>query len=311
MSPHMNSSKRIAIVGSAGRLGALLADTLEEQNQTVIRLGRDQLDIGSVHSISRALEPLRYDMLIITGALTAVDYCETHEKEAYSVNGLGPGKIAEISAAKGAHVTYISTDFVYDGVNPSPYTEEDRPNPVSVYGASKLKGEELVLAASDDNLVLRIAWLYGPGKAAFPEWIINKACAEKDLTLPGDKTGCPTSSADLVDWMLALLFRPEGKPASGVFNLCNSNPCTWREWGQHCLDTARSAGLPLLAREIRGVPVDSVEAFVAKRPVNSAMSTDKFFRATGIAPRDWRDAVSDFLHHSELFEKQCHVSPAA
>lgn len=306
----MKSPKRVAIVGSAGRLGALLADTLEAEGHGVIRLGRNQLDIGSVGSIERVLEPLDYDLLVITGALTAVDYCETHEKEAYAVNGMGPGKIAEISARKGAHVTYISTDFVYDGVKPGIYTEEDRPNPVSVYGASKLKGEELVLAASENNLVLRVAWLFGPGKAAFPEWIINKACSETELTLPGDKTGCPTFSGDLVNWMLALLFRPDGKSAAGVFNLCNSRPCTWQEWGQHCIDTALHAGLPVLAREIGGVPVDSVPAFVAKRPANSAMSTAKFTRATGVVPRDWQEAVADFLDHSELFESHRHVSAA-
>jgi dTDP-4-dehydrorhamnose reductase len=300
MIPPSNLKKRIAIVGSAGRLGAYLADALEK-NHSVIRLARQHLDIGNPESIQEALVPLEYDMLVIAGALTGVDYCETHEAEAYAINAEGPGEIARISAEKGAHVTFISTDMVYDGEKTEPYTESDVPSPISVYGASKLKGEERVLAASAANLVVRISWLFGPGKPAFPEWIINKSCAEPEVTLPGNKIACPTSCEDLTELLMPLLFGSDGLPVGGVFHLCNSSPCTWRDWGQLCIDTAREAGLPVLAREITGVPVDSVPAFVAKRPVNSAMSTDKYTTLTGICPRDWQEATRDFLSHSKLF----------
>lgn len=302
MIPPSNQKKRIAIVGSAGRLGAYLADVLESDH-SVIRLARQQLDLSDAGSIKRALEPLDYDLLIIAGALTAVDYCETHQEEAYAINTEGPGEIARISAAKGAHVTFISTDMVHGGDKAEPYTESDVPNPISVYGASKLKGEELVLAASVENLVVRISWVFGPGKPAFPEWIINKCCAEADVTLPGNKIACPTSCEDLAELLMPLLFGGGDKPAGGIFNLCNSSPCTWREWGQLCIDTARDAGLPVIAREITGVPVDSVPAFVARRPVNSAMSTDKYTGVTGIRPRDWQDATREFLVRSELFSQ--------
>ena len=218
------------------------------------------------------------------------------------MNATGPGRIAEISAAKNAHVTYFSTDFVYDGSKAGLYSEADAPNPISVYGASKLKGEELVLAASPANLVLRVSWLYGPGRAAFPEWIINKACAESHVTLPGNKTGCSTSTVDVVALLKPLLFGSDS-PAGGVFNLCNTGSCTWRDWGQFCIDTARTAGLPVLADQIEGVPVESVQAFVAKRPVNSAMSTAKYTGLTGIVPRMWQEANREFLQQSELFSK--------
>lgn len=292
---------RIVVVGASGRLGGLLVKALAKEH-AVTGLSRSQLDLGSVDSISAALEPLDFDHLIIAGALTGVDYCETHEAESFAVNATGPGRIAEISAVKNAHVTYFSTDMVYDGTKAEPYTEADAPHPISVYGASKLRGEQLVLAASAGNLVLRVSWLYGPGRPAFPEWIINKACAESQVTLPGDKTGCSTSTVDLLDLLPPLLFGPHGA-VGGVFNLCNSGPCTWRDWGQFCIDTARTAGLPVLADQIEGVPVNSVPAFVAKRPVNSAMSTAKYNGLTGIAPRSWQEANREFLLRSELFSK--------
>lgn len=294
--------KKIVVVGAGGRLGGLLADTLRRDHE-VVGFDRRQLDLASDASIDAALGPLDYDLLFLTGALTAVDYCETHEDEAFAVNARGPGKIAEISAGKGAHVTYISTDMVFDGSKAGPYAESDEANPISVYGASKLAGERAVLGVSPENLVARVSWVYGPGRPAFPEWIIDRACADANLTLPGNKICCPTYTPDLVTWLAALVFSPSVRPASGIYQLCNSNACTWREWGQFCIDTARGQGFPVIAGEITGVPVDSVPAFVAKRPVNSAMSTEKFSANTGIHPRDWRSALRDFVMQGDSFAK--------
>jgi dTDP-4-dehydrorhamnose reductase len=288
------SSKRVVVVGSGGRLGSCLAGKLRQRHQ-VTALGRADLDLARPDSITAALGPLDYELLVLTGALTAVDYCESHEREALAVNAEGPGRIAEISADKGAHVTYVSTDFVFDGLKPAPYVEDDDAYPISVYGATKLAGEERVLAASADNLVTRVSWVFGPGRAAFPEWIIRQACAGADLTLPGDKTGCPTYTLDLIEWMSALLFDLPDGPASGIYHLCNANPCTWRDWGQCCIDAARQAGAPVIAGEIRGVPVDSVAAFVAKRPLNSVLDTGKFTATTGIHPRAWQEALREFV----------------
>jgi dTDP-4-dehydrorhamnose reductase len=294
--------KNIVLVGSGGRLGCSLVKFLEPHHQ-VTGLGRGDLNLASASSIQEALEPLEYDHLFLTGALTAVDYCETHETEAFAVNGEGPGIIAEISARKGAHVTHISTDMVFDGAKESPYLETDEANPISVYGASKLEGETRVLAASPKNLVARVSWVYGPGRPAFPEWIIGRACEESRLTLPGNKICCPTYTLDLIRWLAALVLDRADGPAAGVFHLCNSSPCTWRDWGQFCIDTARVNGFPIIAGEIEGVPVESVPAFVAKRPVNSAMDTGKFSALTGIRPRDWREALRDFVMQSESFAK--------
>ncbi len=293
--------KKIVVVGAGGRLGGLLANVLRHDHE-VIGFDRKQLDLASHASIDAALASLDYDLLFLTGALTAVDYCETHADEAHAANATGPGRIAEISAAKGAHVTYISTDMVFDGSKTEPYLETDEANPISVYGATKLAGERAVMDASAANLVARVSWVYGPGRAAFPERIIDRACADENLTLPGNKICCPTYTSDLIAWLSALVFGASS-PASGIFHLCNSQPCTWREWGQFCIDTAREMGFPVVAREIIGVPVDSVPAFVAKRPVNSAMSTAKFTDHTGIVPRDWQDALRDFVMQSDSFAK--------
>lgn len=298
-----HKSNCIVVVGSGGRLGTSLVDFLSVGHR-VVALGRGELDLGSDASIKDALGNLDYSHLFLTGALTAVDYCETHVDEAYAVNAEGPGTIAGISAEKGAHVTYISTDMVFDGLKEGPYVESDTTNPISVYGASKLAGEERVLAASDRNLAVRVSWVFGPGRPAFPEWIIDQACLKRDLTLPGDKIACPTYTLDLVQWLGALVFGIGDGPASGVYHLCNSNPCAWKDWGQCCIDMARAAGLPVLAGKIAGIPVDSVAAFVAKRPVNSALDTGKFQSLTGIRPRSWQEALREAVAEISLLRQQ-------
>jgi dTDP-4-dehydrorhamnose reductase len=264
----------------------------------VIGLGRKDLDLASTEAIERTLADLDYDSVFITGALTGVDYCETNKAEAFAVNATGPGRIAEISAGKGAHVTYVSTDMVFNGENPQPYVETDTPEPISVYGASKLEGESRVLMASPQNLVARVSWVFGPERPAFPEWIIGQASSKDGLTLPENKIACPTYTMDLIEWLDAMVFGSMSGPAAGVYHLCNSDPCTWRDWGQYCIDVARDAGLPVIAREIAGVPVGSVAAFVARRPLNSALDTSRFRELTGIRPRPWQEAIRDHVMHS-------------
>ena len=209
---------------------------------------------------------------MLPAAMTAVDACENAPDHAYAINATAPGLIAEICAEKRAHMTHFSTDFIFDGAKDGAYTEEDAPRPLGIYGDSKLQGERAVLAASPYHLVVRVSWLYGPGKPAFPEWIVEQACTHTELALPADKTGSPVSSTDIGELLGPLLFGPGGEPASGVFHLCNSASCTHREWGQACLDLAAHAGVPLKTRKILANTLADVRAFVAKRPPNSVMS---------------------------------------
>lgn len=289
--------KKVVVIGSGGRLGRSLMDSLARDHE-VIGFDHKALDLSSINAIDSALGALEYDELILSGALTAVDYCETRREEAFAVNATGPGRIAEITADKGAHLTFISTDMVFDGLKSGLYVESDEAIPANVYGESKLEGERLVLKASSDHLVARVSWVFGPGRPAFPEWIIGMACKQADLTLPEDKICCPTYTEDLTTWLGALTVDAKDGPASGVVHLCNSGACAWRDWGQACLGNAMDAGIRILANEIRGVPVESVAAFVAKRALNTAMDTSKLTSLTGLRPRPWQEALREFVMQS-------------
>jgi dTDP-4-dehydrorhamnose reductase len=267
----------------------------------VIALGRGDLDLSDGGSIRRVLGAIDYGWLFLTAALTDVDYCETHPREAYVINAEAAGIVAEVSAEKCAHVTYLSTDMVFDGSSAVPYRETDPPLPISVYGHTKHDGERRVLAASGGNLVARVSWLFGPSRPGFPEWIVRQAASCECPALPEDKFARPTYTVDLAEWLEALVFGNDEGPASGVVHLCNDGTCSWKEWGEACVDLARMRGMKNLAQKIRGISLAEVEAFVASRPLNSAMYTGKFSKLTGIRPRPWSEALRHFVIQGEAF----------
>ena len=290
----------VVVVGSGGRLGSVLAGQLSRQHR-VIALDRSDLDLADGGSIRRVLGAIDYGWLFLTAALTDVDYCETNPREAYVVNAEAAGAIAEISAEKCAHVTYLSTDMVFDGSSAVPYRETDPPFPISVYGHTKHDGERRVLAASDKNLVARVSWLFGPSRPGFPEWIVRQAATCECPMLPEDKFARPTYTVDLAEWLEALVFGIDEDPASGVVHLCNEGTCSWKQWGEACVDLARMNGMTSLAEKIRGISLAEVEAFVASRPLNSALYTGRFFNLTGIRPRPWSEALRHFVIQGGAF----------
>lgn len=286
---------RVVIIGADGRIGRALAQKISTI-YPVHPIGKNQLDLSLPDKITKTLKPIDFDSIIITAALTSVDYCESNPYEADAVNAIAPGIIAEIAAARRAQVVYLSTDHVFDGTKSTSYNESDATRPINVYGTTKLAGERNVHAASPEHLVVRTSWVFGPERAAFPDWIIQQARDQNDLSLPDDKIGSPSYTGDLADWILALIRigTSEDRPHR-VVHLCNGDPCTWREWGQYCIDTARNAKIPIRAREISGIPLESVTAFSARRPLNSALDTSRFTSITGIKPRSWRNAVREFI----------------
>jgi dTDP-4-dehydrorhamnose reductase len=290
----------VVVVGSGGRLGSVLAGQISKHRR-VIALGRGDLDLSDGGSIRRVLGAIDYGWLFLTAALTDVDYCETHPREAYVINAEAAGAIAEISAEKCAHVTYLSTDMVFDGSNAVPYRETDPPLPISVYGHTKHDGERRVLAASGGNLVARVSWLFGPSRPGFPEWIVRQAASCEYPALPEDKFARPTYTVDLAEWLEALVFGNDEGPASGVVHLCNDGTCSWKEWGEACVEFARMLGMKNLAQKITGISLADVEAFIASRPLNSAMCTGKFSKLTGIRPRPWSEALRHFVIQGEAF----------
>lgn len=286
----MNEHRKVAIVGAGGRLGAALLRDFSRDHHTV-GFNHAQLDLGSAEQLRRTLEPLAFDVLINCAAQTNVDRCETEQEEAYLLNAEGPRILAEICSGKGARLIHISTDYVFDGAQRAPYTEEDAANPISVYGASKREGEVRVLAVDPRHLVARVSWVFGPDRPSFIDWLVGQASQHDEVQAVADKFSAPTYTVDLAGMLRGLM----NADASGLIHLSNAGACSWREYGQWAVDCCRELGMPMKAREVGAITLADMKNFVARRPVHTILATDKYTRLAGHSPRHWRDAVADYV----------------
>lgn len=283
---------RIIVTGAGGRLGAALVREWKAAGLDVVGFGRQELDLAQPEQMRRALDAVEFGVLVNCAAQTNVDRCETHPDEAMQINAHAVRALAEICKAKGARCVQISTDYVFDGAKTSPYTEDDPVVPISHYGESKRAGELAALEVSADNLAVRVSWVFGPDRPSFVDGIVKRAQTEEKVEAIADKIAVPTYTLDAAQMLKPLLF---DAPAGGVLHLCNGGSCTWQEYGQHALDCAAEAGMALKARTVGPLKMADLKAFIAKRPVNTAMSTEKLTKLTGLQPRDWREAVREYI----------------
>lgn len=285
-------ARRIVIIGSGGRLGAALVRAWRALGDEVLGLNHELLDLADYRQIHDRLDALDFDVLVNCAAITNVDLCEREEALAFRVNSGAVAKLADVCARKRARCVHISTDYVFDGEKREPYTEDDEPNPISKYGASKLAGERGLHAVADKHLAVRVSWVFGPDRPSFIDQILQRALEHDRVEAIADKVSVPTFTLDA-----AKLLRPltEDAAIDGVIHLCDTGACSWQEYGQHALDCAVAAGAPLRARKVEPLKLAEMVAFVARRPVYTALSTANYTRLTGITPRPWQEAVEEYV----------------
>ena len=289
----MQTSRRIVVLGAGGRLGAALVREYARDFE-VVGFNHAQLDLGAPEQVHATLADLDFDTLINAAAQTNVDRCETQQEEAFALNAEAPRRLAAICRAKKARFIHVSTDYVFDGEKREPYTEEDAARPISVYGESKREGERRVLEADDRALIVRVSWVFGPDRPSFIDAILRKAREEDEISAVADKYATPTYTLDICALLKPYLADPgEG----GLLHLANDGECSWQEYAQWALDRCHAEGIPMKAREVRAASLADMKNFIAKRPVYSVLSSDKYQRATGQTPRHWHDAVADYVRN--------------
>ncbi|HWU37045.1 MAG TPA: dTDP-4-dehydrorhamnose reductase, partial [Candidatus Acidoferrum sp.] len=223
---------RILVTGAKGQLGVELLQTLKLAHE-VIGLDLPELDITRSTATDQVAD-LRPNWVIHAAAATDVDGCERDSAWAQAVNGDGTGRVADGCRRAGAGMIYISTDFVFDGRKRSPYTEEDQPAPLSVYGRSKLAGEEAARVLAPRWAIVRSAWMFGVSGKNFVKGIVNKAVAGERLRFVNDQVGSPTYARDLAQALAELVTRQ----LTGVFHVTNSGSCSRYEFARAILKQA-------------------------------------------------------------------------
>lgn len=272
------------ITGGKGMLGhEVFARFAGEYKIRVTDLA--EFDVTSPGECRRVIGGLCPDVVVHCAAYTAVDRAESEEALAFRVNADGTRNVARECREQGAFMVTFGTDYVFDGTSSVPYVEEDGPHPLSAYGRSKLAAEEALKAEAPGHLLVRTQWLYGAHGRNFVFAVLDKARRGEPLRVVSDQKGTPTSAVDLADATGRLLE----SGARGTFHFSNDGETTWFDFASF-----------LLARAFRGPfsvspALTGDLAYPAPRPHYSVLSKEKYREVTGVVPRRWEDAVTDFL----------------
>lgn len=280
---------KVMLTGAGGQLGTDICRTADAYLGAMELLAFDRagLDITNGPAVIDVIEAVAPDVIIHTAAYTAVDDCESNVQLAYDINGTGTANVASGAANVGARVISLSTDYVFDGSKPEPYVETDRPNPVSVYGKSKLVGENSVAELGDNGLIVRTSWVCGAHGSNMVKTILRAAENHPILTFVDDQIGKPTFTSDLADTLLTLATRSD----SGVMHVTNEGAVSWFDF---CQDVLELAGL---GRD-RVKPCSTSELQPprpAPRPANSVLENTRFSELGLPVLRHYREPLAETI----------------
>lgn len=272
----------ILITGGQGQLGKALERKLSPAH-TVISLGKEELDISNKEAVEEIISFYKPNVVIHAAAFTAVDDCEREYKKAFEVNGLGARYVTEAANQVNARMFYISSDYVFDGNQQTPYREGDVPNPQSIYGMSKWLGEKLVLQFQKGT-VIRTSWLYGHDGKNFVKTMLELAKKNIEIKVVNDQTGSPTYVDDLSETIGQLLDKK-----SGIYHVTNSGSCTWYQFAQAIFEEAGFDSNLVLPT------TTEVYGAIAKRPRFSVLDHSALRKEKIEIPRAWHLALKDFI----------------
>jgi dTDP-4-dehydrorhamnose reductase len=270
----------IVVAGARGMLGH---DLLELYGSECRGVYHDEMEITSPASVEKVLKELRPKVVINAVAYTDVDGCETNQDRAFQVNGEGVLNLARVTAEIGAKLVQVSTDYVFDGSKGMPWLEDDQVNPLSVYGRSKLAGEENA-RFNPDHLIVRTQWLYGLHGKNFVETMLRLGNEKDEISVVHDQIGSPTWTVDLSRAIHALI----DKDCRGTYHAANAGSCSWCDFARAIF---AGAGLKTVVN-----PITTGElGRPAPRPLYSVLDCGKLEQDSGFVPEGWCEALEKYL----------------
>ena len=286
----------ILVIGAKGQLGRELVSQGEKLKGGVIGIDIDELDITQQTAVRDYFKEQTFSVVVNAAAYTAVDQAEKDAATAFAVNSEGPQNLATICHEKSIPFIHISTDYVFDGLKPGAYSEEDQLSPVGVYAQSKAEGEKRVAAATRRYIIIRTAWLYGVHGNNFVKTMLRLGRERTALRVVDDQYGCPTNAAELAAAILTIcrkIHENDNFDAWGIYHYCDEGETTW--YGFAVMIFKMASSYETLAIQ-NLIPITTQEyPTPVKRPPNSVLSCDKIQRIFGIQRKPWEENLGDML----------------
>jgi dTDP-4-dehydrorhamnose reductase len=291
---------RVLLTGASGQVGHEI-ERLALAGFDLLARTSSQLDITDASAVLAAASDFKPDIIMNAAAYTAVDQAESESECAWSVNKTGPTNLAKAAQNVGAAVFHLSTDYVFAGDSKCAYRETDAPGPTGVYGASKLAGEQALMAEVQRSLILRTSWVFGVHGKNFVKTMLKMGAEREELRVVADQRGSPTSAASIANclWALAAHYRKAGDLQWGTYHFAGSPACTWHDFAQEILNRALQSGLlhrlPVLC------PITTQDyPTPAQRPAFSVLDCSQIQHTFGISQPDWRDDLDEVLEQLRL-----------
>ncbi|MCB8818945.1 dTDP-4-dehydrorhamnose reductase [Microvirga rosea] len=298
---------RIVVVGQEGQVAKSLGERAPLHGIAVTLVGRPMLDLASPSNAAEVLAEAGGDVIVNAAAYTAVDQAEREPELANAINGDGAGAIARAAAAMNVPVVQLSTDYVFDGAAPEPYREDSRPQPLSVYGSSKLLGEQAVADATDNHAILRTAWIYSPFGKNFVKTMLRLAHDRDEVAVVADQIGSPTSALDLADGIITvcrhLVLHPEDPALRGTFHMTGTGKASWADFAAAIFEHSARLGGP--SARVRPIPTSEYPT-PARRPAQSQLDGSRLAAVHGVTLPFWRTSLETCVTRllTENFDKE-------
>lgn len=284
----------VLVLGQNGQLAKELERRRWPEGWAVEFASRAAIDLAEPGAAAAAVLDRKPGLVINAAAYTAVDRAETEPELAWNINAVAPGAIASACATLAVPLVTVSTDYVFDGSNPAPYTEADPVCPLNQYGRSKAEGEQRVRQAHDWHLILRTSWVFSAFGSNFVLTMLRLGAERPSLRVVADQKGRPTAAADLAEAILAASVRlAEDRTCSGTFHVTNAGATTWHGFASAIFELAKARGARVPERI---EPIGTADyPTPARRPLNSELDCARFERVFRHALRSWRAGLSEVL----------------
>lgn len=284
---------KILITGSKGQLTRELQLELADEGK-VLALSQQALNLADAEQIRQQVRLLRPDLIVNAAAYTAVDPAESAREQAFAVNARGPGVLAEEAARLGVPLIHYSTDYVFDGRKATPYTEQDTPAPLGVYGASKLAGEQVIQAVAGEHLILRTSWVYSLHGKNFLLTMRRLLQERDEISVVADEIGAPTWARSIARTTAAMIrgWREEGRTLGGLYHLAASGETSWYGFACSIAEQLQNEG----KLRARITPIRSSDyPTAAQRPLNSRLDCSLLRQDWNLQLPDWESALRECL----------------